>query len=92
MIHTVEKNLFDNIPEKLTAKIIRKHFPQCVACPAGNMAQKPVPHTTSTTEYVPGEVLQVDIKVFADTSKTEKHLHAFGNHVGALTAVDMSTR
>ena len=55
------------------------------------MAQKPVQHSTTTTEYVPGEVLQVDIKVFADTSKARKHLRAFGNHVGALTAVDMAT-
>ena len=91
MIHIVEKKLFDNIPVKLTAKIIRKPFPQCVACPAGNMAQKPVPHTPSTTVYIPGEVLQVDIKVFADTSKARKHLREFGNQVGALTAVDMAT-
>ena len=55
------------------------------------MAQKPVPQTTSTTVYIPGEVLQVDIKVFADTSKARKHLRAFGNQVGALTAVDMAT-
>ena len=79
MIYIVNKKRFDNIPVKLTAKIIRKHFPQCVACPAGNMAQKPVPQTTSTTKYIPGNVLQVDIKVFADTLKARKHLHAFGN-------------
>ena len=83
MIHIVEKKLFDNIPKKLTAKIIRNHFPQCVACLAGNMAQKPVPHSISTTEYIPEEVLQIDIKVFADTSKARKHLRAFGNYVGA---------
>ena len=57
MIRIVEKKLFDNIPKKLTSKIIRKHFPQCVACPAGNMAQKPVPQSISTTTYIPGEVL-----------------------------------
>ena len=76
MIHIVEKKLFANVPKKLTAKIIRKHFPQCVACPAGNMAQKLVPQSISTTEYIPGEVLQIDIKVFADTSKARKHLRA----------------
>ena len=91
MIHIVEKNLFDNIPPKSTAKVIRKHFLQCVACPAGNMAQKSVPQSTSTTEYVPGEVLKLNIKVFADTFKARKHLRKFGNHVGALTAVDVVT-
>ena len=60
MIHIVEKKLFDNIPTKLTAKIIRKHFPQCVACPAGNMAQKPVPQTIYTATYILGEVLQIE--------------------------------
>ena len=37
------------------------------------MAQKPAPHSTSIIEYVPGEVLQVDIIIFADTSKARKH-------------------
>ena len=62
-----------------------------VSCPTGNMARKTVPHSTSTTVYVPCEVLRVDIKVFVDTSKAWRHLRAFGNHVGALTAVDMAT-
>ena len=39
IIHIVGNKLFDNIPAKLTAKVIRKHYPQCVACRAGNMAQ-----------------------------------------------------
>ena len=55
------------------------------------MAQKPVPKSAAATEYVPGEVLQVDIKVFADTSEARKHVRAFGNHAGALTAVDVAT-
>ena len=56
-----------------------------------NIAQRLVPHSDSTTEYVPVVVLQVDIKVLADTSKARKHLSAFGNHLGALTVVDMAT-
>ena len=59
--HIVDKKVFDNIPQKLTAKVIRKRFPQCVACPARNMAQKPVLHSTITTEFIPGEVVQVDV-------------------------------
>ena len=46
-----------------TAKVICKRFPQCVACPADNMARKPASHSTSIIKYVPGEVLQVDIKI-----------------------------
>ena len=55
------------------------------------MAQKPVPHSTSATVYVPGELLQMDIKGFADTSQAKKHLRAFGNHEGALTAAYTAT-
>ena len=62
-----------------------------MCCLSRNMVQKPVPNSTATTDYVSGEVLQVDIKVFADTSKARKHLRALGNHVGALTAVDTTT-
>ena len=77
MIHVVDKKLSDNNPEKLTATVIRQRFPRCVACPAENMARRPVPYITSTTEYVPGEVLRVDIKGFAVTVEARKHLRAF---------------
>ena len=28
---------FANVPKALTPKVIRKHFPTCVACPFGNL-------------------------------------------------------
>ena len=34
-------------PGKLIAKIVRRHFPQCEACPAGYMAQNPIPQEAS---------------------------------------------
>ena len=92
MIHIVDQKLFTNIPKDLTSTAIRKYFPHCEACPAGNMAQRPIPRTSSDREILPGEEIQVDIKVFADNSKARKHKRAFGNHTGALTAVDLSTR
>ena len=55
------------------------------------MAQKPVPHSTSTTVFVPGDVLHANINAFSDTSEVRKYLHGFGNHVGDFTAVDMKT-
>ena len=75
MIHIADKNLFDNILKNMSAKVIRKHFPQCVAAPAEYMSQTPVPHASSTTEYVPCKVLH------ADNSKARKHLRAFGNYI-----------
>ena len=69
---------FKNIPLELTSKVIRKHFPQCEACPAGNMAQRDLPRTASDRIIKPGEELQIDIKVFANCSKALKHKRAFG--------------
>ena len=92
MIKIVDSKAFDNIPVDLTSKRIRKHFPHCEACPANNMAQKPIPREASDRVIAPGEEFQVDIKVFANNSKALKHKRAFGRYTGALTAIDLSTR
>ena len=42
------------------------------------MSQKPIPREASDREYVAGEELMVDIKVFANNSKAIKHMRAFG--------------
>ena len=92
MCRIVNDKVFDNIPKELTAKVIRKHFPQCEACPAGNMAQRDIPREASDRVILPDEEFQVDIKVFASTSKALKHKRAFGRYTGVLTAIDLSTR
>ena len=92
MCRIVNDKVFDNIPKELTAKVIRKHFPQCEACPAGNMAQRDIPREASDSVILPGEESQMDIKVFASTSKALKHKRAFGRYTGVLTAIDLSTR
>ena len=92
MCKIVTEKAFVNLPKELTPKIIRKHFPVCEACPAASMAQKPIPRTASDRDIVPGEEFQLDIKVWANSSKALKHRRAFGKHIGALTAVDLSTR
>ena len=74
------------MPEELTAEIIRKFFPSCEACPAGNMAQRDILRTASDKEFQPGEEFQCDIKVFANNSKALKHKRAFGKYSGMLTA------
>ena len=88
----VNNNIFQNIPAVLTAKAIRKHFPHCEACPAANMAQQPKPElTTNIKDLLPGEEIQIDIKVIADNSKRLKHKRAIGGYTSALTVVDMKT-
>ena len=92
MCKIVDSKAFENLPKRLTSKRIRKLFPQCEACPAGSMAQQPIPTTASDRVIVAGEEFQLDIKVWANTSKALKHRRAFGRYTGALTAVDLATR
>ena len=55
------------IPDSLTERVVRKHFPHCEACPAANMAQQPMPGSnTEIKDLIPGDELQIDIKVLAD--------------------------
>ena len=61
--------MFTSIPKELTPKVIRKHFPACEACPAGNLAQRDITREASDREFVPGEEFQLDIEVWVDNSK-----------------------
>ena len=71
MCHIANDKVFNNIPKDLTAKVICIHFPQCEACPAGNMTQLDIRKTASDRVILPGEKFQVDIKVFANCSKAQ---------------------
>ena len=83
---------FNNIPPALTSMHIRKHFLHCEECPTNNMAQKPIPIEASGRAIVHGEEFQIDIKVFTNNPKAQKHKRAFRRYTGALTAIDLSTR
>ena len=63
MIHIADKQIFINISNGLTSTVVKKHFPHCELCSAGNMAQRPIPRTFSDRENFPGDEIQVDIKV-----------------------------
>ena len=88
----VNGKVFTNIPKELTAKVTRKHFPQCEAYPAGDMAQRDIPRTASYRAIQPGEEYQGDFKAFAISSKAVKHKRAFGCHTGVLPVIDSSTK
>ena len=88
----VDDKVFENIPMELTPKHTIKHFPDCEAHPASNMARKPIPWTDLNRVIVHGEEFQVDITVFANNGKAPKHKRAFGRFTGALTAIDVKKR
>ena len=92
MIHNIKNSRFSNTPLALTEKVIRRHFPHCEACVAGNMARRPASTSTSTS-HVPiiGEEIELDIKVFADHSSFNQHKKSMGGHTCVLTAIDVSS-
>jgi len=93
MCFIVKNRIFKNIHPDLTEKVIRRHFPHCEACPAGNMAQRDKPHSLppSTSPVAIGSVWHVDIKVFADTSKARKHKRAIGGYTSAMNCIDQTS-
>ena len=67
MIHILKHNVFTNIPPTLTEKAIRKYFPICSACAAGNMTRKSyASESIVQRDLLPGEELIMDIKIIAD--------------------------
>ena len=93
MCFIVKHQIFKNLPPTLTENIIRRHFPHCEACPAGNMAQRDKPPSLppSTAPVAIGSVWHVDIKVFADTSKARKHKRAIGGYTSAMNCIDQTS-
>jgi hypothetical protein len=91
MCAIVTNDLFLNIPAALTSTVIRKYFPQCEACVAGNMAQKPVLRESSrdVADFGDGEEIVADIKPIATAGHSEKL--SFGGGKGALTIIDVKT-
>ena len=59
----VYDKVFASTPKEFIAKVFRKHFPQCEAYPAGNMAQRDIPRPASGRVILPGEEFQVNTKV-----------------------------
>ena len=61
MISIVKHKLIINIPETLTEKAIRKHFPNCNACPVGNLQQRPALSLPAERELTIGQEWEIDL-------------------------------
>ena len=80
MIHILKQNVFTNIPSTLTEKAIRKYFPTCSACAAGNMNRKSyTSESILQRDLLPGEELIMDIKIITD-NKNNAHKKSFNNN------------
>ena len=61
MCSIVKYKLILNLPETLTEKAIRKHFPNCNACPVGNLQQRPALSLPAERELAIGEEFEIDL-------------------------------
>ncbi len=91
MIHILKHNVFTNISSTLTEKAIRKYFPICSACSAGNINRKAyASESIVQRDILPGEEIIMDIKIIAD-NKNNAHKKSFNNNLSALTIIDNAT-
>ena len=89
--HIFKHTVFTNIPPTLTEKAIRKYFPICSACAAGNMTRKSYEsESILQRDLLPGEAFTMDIKIIAD-NKNNASKKTFNNNLSALTIIDNST-
>ena len=92
MCKIIDQKMLSSIPKESTSKAVRKHFPKCEACSAGDMILNAIPREASDRTFVTGEEFVVDSKVWANNSKALKHRRAFRRYTEALTAIDLATR
>ena len=91
MIQIIKNKVFTNLPSILTESAIRKYFPTCPSCSAGNMTRKSyTSESIIQRDLQPGEELIMDIKIIAD-NKNNISKRSFNNNLSALTIIDNST-
>ena len=91
MLQILKDNVFTNIPSILTEKAIRKYFPICPSCSAGNMNRKSyASESILQRDLSPGEELIMDIKIIAD-NKNNISKKSFNNNLSALTIIGNAT-
>ena len=91
MINIVHYKLIKNLPDCLTEKMINKYFPQCDACPHGNLSKRPIISRPIDRNIETGEEWQVDMKG-PWTDKNGKISPTFSGAKWSLTAMDMNSK
>ena len=62
MIKIIKNKLIENLPACLTEKLVNKYFPQCEACPHGNLSKRPIIARPIERNIKIGEEWQLDLK------------------------------
>ena len=90
MCAIVEHKLILNLPPKLTTKVIRKFFPNCQSCAAGNLQQRPFRNAPVDRDIAKGEEWEIDI-LGPFTDQQKKKCPSFSGQLYACTCKDIKT-
>ena len=91
MISIVKHNLIINLPETLTEKAIRKHFPNCNTCPVGNLQQRPALSLPSDRELAVGEEWEIDL-MGPMTDGNKKKCYSFSGALYGMICKDIKSK
>ena len=91
MIKIIKNKLIENLPACLTEKLVNKHFPQCDACPHGNLSKRPIVSRPIDRNIEMGEEWQFDLKG-EWTDPKGKVVPTFSGAKLSFTALDMKSR
>ena len=76
MIVIVKNKLIKNLPEALTEKAVKKYFPNCNACPVGNLQQRPFQSIPEDRDIEIGSEWEIDL-MGPVTDENQKNAHPF---------------
>jgi hypothetical protein len=91
MCSIVKHKLILNIPTALTETVIRKHFPNCGACPIGNLQQRPALSYPTEREIQIAEEWEIDL-LGPMTDENKKKCPSFSGALYGLICKDIKSR
>ena len=91
MILIVKNKLIQHLPEALTEKAIRKHFPNCNACPIGNLQQRPFQSIPEDREIEIGSEWEIDL-MGPVTDEQQKKCPSFSGAIYGMVCKDIKSK
>ena len=89
MISNILHKVYPNTHRLLTVEAVKEHFPQCMACAAGSMKQRPRHRSSEPRNIEAGAEIQIDVQTWASADNIQSVAYNGANHV--LTCVDLRT-
>ena len=91
MILIVKNKFIKNLPEALTEKAIRKHFPNCNTCPIGNLQQRPFQSIPEDRDIEIGSEWEIDL-MGPVTDEKKKKCPSFSGALYGMVCKDIKSK